>query len=169
MEGEDYRAFELPPRSDGWSPHGCRCLPTTKRAPSGCCATCVCVSLHEHGGIAPLDWDDNEAYIRQGREWYGFEGLAASGLDAVFENFLDGTATITSANGWKWTDVIHDLGMHLADVAHQSDVFLASTVADIERAHETGQDRADRRASRARRRSRTSSTGSTCCTGSGCG
>ena len=68
--------------------------------------------------------DDNDEYVREGREWYGYEGLAASGLDAVFENFLDGTATITSKAGWKWTDVIHDLGMHLADVAHQSIVFV---------------------------------------------
>jgi len=98
----------------------------------------ICVSLHDHAGISPLDWNDNDAYIRQGREWYGFEGLAASGLDAVFENFLDGVATITSAGGWKWTDVIHDLGMHLADVAHQSTVFVGGTVADIEEAHRTG-------------------------------
>jgi membrane dipeptidase len=98
----------------------------------------VCISLHEHGGIAPADWADNDAYIREGREWYGYEGLAASGLDAVFENFLDGTATITSSMGWKWTDVIHDLGMHFADVAHQSVVFVAATVDDIGRAHETG-------------------------------
>jgi membrane dipeptidase len=98
----------------------------------------ICVSLHDHAGIAPLDWDDNDAYIRQGREWYGYEGLAASGLDGVFENFLDGVATITSAGGWKWTDVIHDLGMHLADLAHQSVVFLGTAVDDIVRAHETG-------------------------------
>jgi membrane dipeptidase len=98
----------------------------------------VCISLHEHGGIAPADWADNDAYIREGREWYGYEGLAASALDAVFENFLDGTATITSRMGWKWTDVIHDLGMHFADVAHQSVVFVAATVDDIRRAHETG-------------------------------
>jgi membrane dipeptidase len=56
----------------------------------------------------------------------------------VFENFLDGTATITSKAGWKWTDVIHDLGMHYADVAHQSVVFVASTVDDILGAHQTG-------------------------------
>ena len=98
----------------------------------------VCISLHEHGGIAPADWADNDAYIREGREWYGYEGLAASGLDAVFENFLDGTGTITSRMGWKWTDVIHDLGMHFADVAHQSVVFVASTVDDVRRAHATG-------------------------------
>ena len=77
----------------------------------------------------------------RGREWYGYEGLAASGLDAVFENFLDGTATIPSKGGWKWTDVMHDLGMHLADVAHQSTVVIGSTVDDILEAHRTGQDR----------------------------
>lgn len=97
----------------------------------------VCISLHEHGGIAPADWAVNDAYVREGREWYGFEGLAASGLDAVFENFLDGTTTITSRMGWKWTDVIHDLGMHFADVAHQSVVFVASSVDEILRAHKT--------------------------------
>ena len=85
-----------------------------------------------------MDWDDNDAYVRQGREWYGYEGLAAAGLDAVFENFFDGTATITSMGGWKWDDVIFDLGMHLADLAHQTTMFLGTSVADIERAHATG-------------------------------
>jgi membrane dipeptidase len=98
----------------------------------------VFVSLHDHGGIGPADWHDNDAYVRGGREWYGYEGLAASGLDAVFENFMDGTATITSKMGWKWTDVIHDLGMHLADVAHQSVVVLSSTVREIRDAHARG-------------------------------
>ena len=80
---------------------------------------------------------ENDAYVREGREWYGYEGLAVSGLDAVFENFLDGTATITSKAGWKWTDAIHDLGMHLADVAHQTTVFVGGTVEDILEAHRT--------------------------------
>ena len=47
-------------------------------------------------------------------------------------------ATITSKGGWKWTDVIHDLGMHLADVAHQSTVVVGGTVNDIEEAHHSG-------------------------------
>ncbi|MGH7541641.1 MAG: membrane dipeptidase, partial [Gemmatimonadota bacterium] len=99
---------------------------------------CVCVSLHDHCGVTPVDMTQNDDYVRQGREWYGYEGLAASGLDAVFENFLDGTATITSKAGWKWTDAIHDLGMHLADVAHQATVFVGSTVEDILEAHRSG-------------------------------
>jgi membrane dipeptidase len=98
----------------------------------------VCISLHDHAGVMPVDLAENDAYIREGRESYGYEGLAASGLDAIFENFLDGTASITSKAGWKWTDVIHDLGMHLADVAHQSIVFAAGTVNDIIEAHRSG-------------------------------
>ena len=101
----------------------------------------MCISLHDHCGITPADMRQNDDYIREGREWYGYEGLAASGLDAVFENFLDGTATITSKAGWKWTDAIHDLGMHLADVAHQSTVFVGGTVDDIDEAHRMRPDR----------------------------
>ena len=97
----------------------------------------MAISLHDHCGIMPADIADNDDYVREGREQYGYEGLAVSGLDAVFENLIDGTATITSKGGWKWTDVIHDLGMHLADVAHQSMVFVGGSVDDIEGAHRT--------------------------------
>jgi membrane dipeptidase len=136
--GEDFVEYELAPQVGRVEPTLVPLDAEGERRVEGLLRDAICVSLHEHGGIAPLDWDDNDAYVRQGREWYGFEGLAASGLDAVFENFLDGVATITSMHGWKWTDVIHDLGMHLADVAHQSVLFLATTVEDIERAHATG-------------------------------
>jgi membrane dipeptidase len=136
--GVDYRGFELSPELGRVEPFVYPLSDDDEARARRLLRAHVCISLHEHGGIAPADWADNDAYIREGREWYGFEGLAASGLDAVFENFLDGTTTITSRMGWKWTDVIHDLGMHLADVAHQSVVFLASSVDDILRAHETG-------------------------------
>ena len=140
LEGEDYRPFELMPQIGRVPPFVVSAGPTRTSGPSGC-STSVCISLHDHGGISPVDWTENDAYVREGREWYGYEGLAASGLDAVFENFLDGTATITSKTGWKWTDVIHDLGMHLADVAHQSVVVVGGTVADIVDAHATGRSR----------------------------
>lgn len=138
VEGEDYTRIELASQIGRVVPTIVPLSAADEERADRLLRDHVCISLHEHGGIAPLDWDDNDAYIRQGREWYGYEGLAASGLDAVFENFFDGTATITSANGWKWDDVIFDLGMHLADLAHQTTMFLGTSVADIERAHATG-------------------------------
>jgi membrane dipeptidase len=134
----DYRRFDLSPELGRIEPFVYPLSGDDEERAQRLLHERVCISLHEHGGIAPADWSDNDAYTREGREWYGFEGLAASGLDAVFENFLDGTATITSRMGWKWTDVIHDLGMHFADVAHQSVVFVASDTDDIVRAHATG-------------------------------
>lgn len=138
VSGEDYVEYELAPQVARVEPFVVPLRAEDEQRAERLLRGSTCISLHEHGGIAPLDWDENDAYIRQGREWYGYEGIAASGLDGVFENFLDGVATITSAGGWKWTDVIHDLGMHLADLAHQSVLFLGTTVDDIERAHETG-------------------------------
>ena len=134
----DYRSFELSPQLGRVEPYVYPLSEEDDARAERLLRGSICISLHEHGGITPEDMSLNDAYVREGREWYGYEGLAASGLDAVFENFLDGTATITSKTGWKWTDVVHDLGMHYADAAHQSVVFVASTVADIEEAHRTG-------------------------------
>jgi membrane dipeptidase len=138
VPGEDYRPFALAPQLGRVEPSWVPLSVEDETRADRLLRDSICISLHEHGGIAPLDWNDNDAYVRQGREWYGFEGLASSGLDAVFENFLDGSGAIISSHGWKWDDVVYDLGMHLADLAHQTTVFLATTVADIERAHATG-------------------------------
>ena len=88
--GVDYRAFELSPR---WARGAVRlsALGRGRRAGGRLLRESVCVSLHDHCGITPADMAENDAYVREGREWYGYEGLAVSGLDAVFENFLDGT------------------------------------------------------------------------------
>lgn len=136
--GVDYREFELEPEIGRVAPFALPLTPEQEERAEHLLRECVCISLHDHCGITPVDMAKNDEYIREGREWYGYEGLAASGLDAVFENFQDGMTTITSKAGWKWTDMIHDLGMHLADVAHQSVVLVGSTVGDIEDAHRTG-------------------------------
>jgi len=44
---------------------------------------------------------------------------------------MGGTATITSRAGWKWDDVVHDLGMRLSDIAHQDFLVRAGTLEDI--------------------------------------
>jgi membrane dipeptidase len=131
VPGEDYREFELEPQIGRVEPFVYPLDAAQEERAARLLAGSVCISLHDHCGVTPVDMSRNDEYIREGREWYGYEGLAASGLDAVFENFMDGTGTITSKSGWKWTDVIHDLGMHFADVAHQSLVFVGYSVQDI--------------------------------------
>lgn len=96
------------------------------------------VSLHDHPSVFPEDPREIFEYVRQGREWTGYDGLAASGLDAVFENFMDGTALITSKAGWKWDDVILDLGMRFSDLAHQDLVVRVERVDDILEAKRAG-------------------------------
>ena len=59
-------------------------------------------------------------------------------MTAVFDNFMDGTGCVTSQAGWKWTDILADLGMRFSDLAHQDFVVKAEKVADIRHAHETG-------------------------------
>jgi membrane dipeptidase len=98
----------------------------------------IVISLHEHPTVMPEDITELVDIIRTGRERTGFAGLARSGMTAVFDNFMDGTSCVTSSAGWKWTDVIADVGMRLCDVAHQDYVFLALGVPDIRSAHATG-------------------------------
>ncbi|CDR02774.1 dipeptidase [Streptomyces iranensis] len=98
----------------------------------------IAVSLHDHPVRLPqraktelLQWN------REARLAYGYEGLSRSGLDAVFDNL--GWGACESRNGWKWDDVITDLGMRWCDFAHQDYVIRAESVADIRRAHAEGQ------------------------------
>jgi membrane dipeptidase len=99
----------------------------------------VIISLHEHPTTVPDDVAEIFDYRRQNRDFTAYEGLSVSGLDAVFDNLMDGTALITSKNGWKWDDVVMDLGMRQCDVAHQDFLVWAGSVHDILRAKANGQ------------------------------
>jgi membrane dipeptidase len=99
----------------------------------------IIVSLHDHPQVFPEDMNEVRAYIRTGREHTGYEGLSRSGMTAVFDNLMDGTACVTSKWGWKWDDIIYDIGMRLSDIAHQDYVTIAHSVADIRQAHANGQ------------------------------
>ena len=96
------------------------------------------VSLHDHCFVAPEDLGQFLEFRRHGRDFTGYEGLSISGLDCVFDNLMNGTAMITSRGGWKWDDIIFDIGMRLSDIAHQEMVFLATTTEDILRAKREG-------------------------------
>jgi membrane dipeptidase len=99
----------------------------------------IIISLHDHPQVFPADMSQVRDYIRTGRERTGYEGLARSGMTAVFDNMMDGTACVTSKWGWKWDDIIYDIGMRLSDIAHQDYVTIAHRVEDIEQAHVNGQ------------------------------
>jgi membrane dipeptidase len=96
------------------------------------------VSLHDHPHVFPADMADLPDYARAGRTALGYEGLRVSGMDCVFENLAGPTGCITSAHGWKWTDVIIDIGMRVCDIDHQSYVRLARTAEDIRAAKRDG-------------------------------
>lgn len=97
------------------------------------------ISLHEHPKVLTADPNQLREYNHTGRNVLGFEGLARSGMSAIFDNFMNGTNCVTSEHGWKWNDVVYDLGLRFADIAKQDFVVLAKTVSDIETAKENGQ------------------------------
>jgi len=98
----------------------------------------VFISLHEHPTLLPENLNEVFQYTRVGRDHCGYEGLSKSYYDAVFDNMLDGTCTITSSNGWKWDEVLYDLGMRLCDIAQQDTLIRCGGVEDIYRAHREG-------------------------------
>src|ERR1700728_5065916 len=59
-------------------------------------------------------------------------------MTVVFDNMMDGTACVTGHAPWRWDDIVTDLGMRQADLAHASDAMAVRTVADIDAAHESG-------------------------------
>ena len=98
----------------------------------------ITVSLHDHPVLFPDDMALTPQYNRTGRQHTAFAGLAASGLTVVFDNMMDGTAYVTGTAPWQWEDVITDLGMRQADIAHSEHVVVIRTLADIETAHRDG-------------------------------
>lgn len=95
--GVDYKEFELSPQIGRVEPFVYPLTDEQNERADRLLRDCVCISLHDHCGITPVDMSENDEYVREGREQYGYEGLAASCLDAVFANFLDATATICSS------------------------------------------------------------------------
>jgi membrane dipeptidase len=97
------------------------------------------ISLHDHPVRFPHDMAQTPAYNRTGRQHAAYAGLLASGMTVVFDNLMDGTACVTGNAPWRWNDIITDLGMRLADLAHAGPEFtVIRTVADIDEAHRSG-------------------------------
>lgn len=136
--GKDYRAYPLSREFDRVQPYVLPVSDEEEARVRRLFEANTIVSLHDHCFVAPDDLSQFMEFRRQGRDWTGYEGLARSGLDVVFDNMMDGTAMITSRAGWKWDDVVFDIGMRLCDIAHQEMVFLATTTADLRRGKHEG-------------------------------
>ena len=136
--GADYRPFQLASETERVPPFVVDVSEAEEDRVWRLLAAHPAISLHDHLEVAPDDITQQDEWVREAHLATGYEGLARSGLAAVFENFGDGTATITSKSGWKWSDIIHDVGMRYADWAHQDFAVRAETVADIHAAFGSG-------------------------------
>jgi membrane dipeptidase len=96
------------------------------------------ISLHDHPVRFPLRMEQTPEYNRTGRQHAAYDGLARSGMTVVFDNMMNGTACVTGNAPWRWNDIVTDLGMRQADLAHASRFMTIRTVADIDEAHRSG-------------------------------
>ncbi|MCP4226891.1 MAG: diguanylate cyclase [Actinomycetia bacterium] len=136
--GVDYRPFELAREVDRVPPSLVVLTEAEEERVERLADECLMISMHDHPNVFPDDISEAPRYVREGHVATGYEGLATSTWHCTFDNLMDGICSIESASGWKWGDVLHDLGMRLADIAHQDFVQPAGTVADILAAKERG-------------------------------
>ena len=136
--GTDYKVFKLAKEIGRVESYKVPVTPEQERLVQEILATNIVVSAHEHIYITTDDISQIFEYKHSGRNWTPYELLSKSGIDVVFENFMDGSTVITSHSGWKWTDIIHDLGMRFSDFAHQEMLFKAETYDDLLRAKPEG-------------------------------
>jgi len=137
-KGKDFKAFKLLDGENAFEPFLIPLDFDQETRVEKLAAELVMISLHEHPHIFPADIRETMAYEKEVRIFTAYKALADSYWDAVFDNFMDGTAMITSKHGWKWSDIIYDLGMRLCDLAHQDFIIKCEKVGDIIRAHEEG-------------------------------
>ena len=137
-KGVDYRSFEMAPELSRVPESTIPVSEAEAKRVQDLLASSIVISLHDHPSIFPANLNQIFEYHREGREHTAYRGLSVSGLDAVFDNMMDGLCTITSNRGWKWGDVVHNIGMKICDIEHQDFVFVCKGVDDIIRAHETG-------------------------------
>ena len=131
--GEDFRGFELTPEFGRVPPYTAAGLTADEEQRAArLLRDSLVISLHDHPVRFPADMGETPAYNRTGRQHAAYAGMRASGLNVIFDNLMDGTACVTGSAPWRWNDIITDLGMRLADLAHAPGFALVKTVADLD-------------------------------------
>lgn len=134
----DYKAYAMAPETDRVPAYSVPVSEAEENRVQQLLSDSVIISLHDHPSIFPADLNQVFEYHRQGREHTAYKGLSISGLDAVCDNMMDGLCTITSSRGWKWGDVVHNIGMKVCDIDHQVFATICKKTQDIVDAHDTG-------------------------------
>ena len=140
LPGESFPSFDLAPEFGRVPPYRGAELTAEQASQSRqILRDSLVISLHDHPVRFPRDMQQTPDYNRTGRQHAAYAGLRASGMTVVFDNMMDGTACVTGNAPWRWNDIITDLGMRLADLAHAGPQFMmVKTVADIDEAHRSG-------------------------------
>jgi membrane dipeptidase len=136
--GQDYTCFDLAPEFGRVPPYASELTEPEQSRAAELLRDSLVISLHDHPVRFPARMEETPGYNRTGRQHAAYAGLAASGMTVVFDNMMDGTACVTGNAPWRWDDIITDLGMRQADLAHQSHVMVVRTVADIDEAYRSG-------------------------------
>ena len=135
--GFDYKVFDLVkhPRIE---PYYVPLDKTEEERFQGLVERSTLIDLHEHPVLWPEDMRDVPELHGLGRHFTAYKALSTSHLDCVFDNLMDGMSYVTSFSGWKWNDMIHDIGIRLSDLAHQNLITHCRAVQDIKNAKENG-------------------------------
>jgi membrane dipeptidase len=135
--GFDYREFKLV-RHPRVEPYFVPLSKTEEERFNELVEKSTVIDLHEHPVLYPEDMSELPELDHLGRQFTAYEALRTSHLDCVFDNMMDGMTYITSFSGWKFDDIVHDLGIRLSDLAHQDMIVHCKTVNDIKDAKKNG-------------------------------
>ena len=136
--GVDYQQFDLTPEFGRVPPYANEASAQERERADRLLNENIVISLHDHPVRFPAQMEQTPEYNRTGRQHTAFAGLAESGMTVVFDNMMDGTACVTGNAPWRWEDIITDLGMRQADIAHQENVVVVRRLSDIESVHRAG-------------------------------
>lgn len=131
--GVDYPLFPLPERD--WAPaYTVPLNEEEEKIAARYLAAMPIASMRDHGFVVPKRSEDIIPYCRQLHTAYDYEGLRQSGLNLVFDNFMDGIALLSSSQGQKWDDCVANLGIRLCDLSFQEGFSIVRDARDVERA-----------------------------------
>src|SRR5579864_935897 len=89
--GKDYRVFTLARDIDRVPSTRVAVTTEQEQRVQRILDTTVVISLHDHPTFIPENPAEMMEYWHLGRDFTGYKGLSISGLDAVFDNMMDGS------------------------------------------------------------------------------